>query len=97
MAAWGWGGLREKGGSPSLGGGCVNDTTSSRSGAEAYHCFSLSLARSATVSVDSVNIGGDSDQPMGNTRGKPMSFYSPSRAGKRTPSLGTHFARMQIQ
>jgi hypothetical protein len=58
---------------------------------------SESFTRSATVLVAAVNILGDSVQPMGRARGKPIKYSSPSMLGNNTPSFWTSLALTQMQ
>jgi len=50
--------------------------------------FSLSLAKSAIVSVTVEKMGGLLDHPIGNTSGNATSGFSPGNVGNTTPSLG---------
>ena len=50
--------------------------------------FSLSLARSAIVSVPVEKMGVLLDHPIGNTSGNATSGSSPGNVGNTTPSLG---------
>ena len=55
------------------------------------------ITKSATVSVAAQNAGGDSDHPIGSTKGIAINYWSPFLVGNKTPSqiesLGFKFIR----
>ena len=65
----------------------VSDTSSKRWGVD-NHGEAVAravLARLAPVSVAAENEAGDSDQPMGDTKGMPTRGTLPGREGNKTP------------